>query len=99
MRKFVLMAALLALLVVAALPSLADKGRDNGGRKDGKNHQQQRHNGGGGGGGGGSSVSQESEQETVSGDLDQSFTVTSSGDNSNQCAGVRGVGNTGNAQN
>jgi len=99
MRKFVLMAALLALLVVAALPALADKGRDNGDRKDGKNHQQQRHNGGGGGGGGGSSVSQESEQETESGDLDQSFTVTSSGDNSNQCAGIQGVGNTGNAQN
>ena len=89
MRKFVLMAALLALLVVAALPALADKGRDNGDRKDGKNHQQQRHHGGGGGGGGGgSSVSQESEQETESGDLDQSFTVTSEGSNSNQCVGI-----------
>ena len=44
-------------------------------------------------------VTQESEQEAESGDLDQSFTVTSSGDNSNQCAGIQGVGNTGNAQN
>src|SRR5918996_3543838 len=44
-------------------------------------------------------VSQESEQEAESGDLDQSFTVTSSGDNSNQCVGIQGVGNTGNAQN
>jgi hypothetical protein len=44
-------------------------------------------------------VSQESEQEGESGDLDQSFTVTSSGDNSNQCVGIQGVGNTGNAQN
>jgi ribosome-interacting GTPase 1 len=44
-------------------------------------------------------VEQESEQEAESGDLDQSFTVTSSGDNSNQCVGIQGVGNTGNAQN
>ncbi|HEY6751880.1 MAG TPA: hypothetical protein VI027_11230 [Rubrobacteraceae bacterium] len=44
-------------------------------------------------------VGQESEQEGESGDLDQSFTVTSSGDNSNQCVGIQGVGNTGNAQN
>ena len=43
-------------------------------------------------------VTQESEQEAESGDLDQSFTVTSSGDNSNQCVGIQGVGNTGNAQ-
>ncbi len=44
-------------------------------------------------------VSQESEQEAESGDLDQSFTVTSEGDNSTQCAGIQGVANTGNAQN
>jgi len=43
-------------------------------------------------------VSQESEQEGESGELDQSFNVTSSGDNSNQCVGIQGVGNTGNAQ-
>ena len=44
-------------------------------------------------------VEQESEQEGEAGDLDQSFTVTSSGDNSTQCAGIQGVGNTGNVQN
>ncbi len=44
-------------------------------------------------------VGQESEQEAESGDLDQSFTVTSEGSNSNQCVGIQGVGNTGNAQN
>jgi hypothetical protein len=44
-------------------------------------------------------VNQESSQEAQSGDIDQSFTVTNSGDNSNQCAGVQGVANTGNAQN
>jgi hypothetical protein len=44
-------------------------------------------------------VDQSFEQEAESGDVDQSFTVTNSGDNSNQCAGVQGVANTGNAQN
>ena len=44
-------------------------------------------------------IGQEGEQESESGDVDQSFTVTSSGDNSNQCAGISGVANTGNAQN
>jgi hypothetical protein len=44
-------------------------------------------------------VSQETEQEGESGELDQSFEVTGSGDNSNQCVGIQGVGNTGNAQN
>ncbi len=44
-------------------------------------------------------VSQEAEQETESGEVDQSFTVTSSGDNSSQCVGFSGVAQTGNAQN
>jgi uncharacterized membrane protein len=44
-------------------------------------------------------IGQEGEQETESGEVDQSFTVTSEGDNSNQCAGIQGVANTGNAQN
>ena len=44
-------------------------------------------------------VSQEDEQEGESAELDQSFEVTGSGDNSSQCANIQGVGNTGNAQN
>src|ERR687893_1595236 len=44
-------------------------------------------------------VTQEQEQEGESADLDQSFEVSGSGDNSNQCANIQGVGNTGNAQN
>jgi uncharacterized membrane protein len=44
-------------------------------------------------------VTQESEQEAESGDLDQSFEVSGSGDNGNQCVGIQGVGNTGNSQN
>lgn len=45
------------------------------------------------------SVSQQSEQEAESGDVNQSFTVTGSGDNSNQSTSVQGTANTGNAQN
>ncbi len=44
-------------------------------------------------------VSQSFEQEAESGDVSQSFNVSNTGDNSNQCAGIQGVANTGNAQN
>ena len=44
-------------------------------------------------------VGQEGEQETESGDVDQSFEVTSEGDNSSQCANVQGTSQTGNSQN
>jgi hypothetical protein len=51
------------------------------------------------GSGSGSGVSQSFDQEAESGDVSQSFNVSNTGDNSNQCAGVQGVANTGNAQN
>jgi hypothetical protein len=63
-----LLAALLAMLIVAAVPAIAQ-------------------------------IGQEAEQESESGQVDQSFEVAGSGDNSNQCAGIQGVANTGNAQN
>ncbi len=44
-------------------------------------------------------VSQSFDQQAVSGDVSQSFNVSNTGDNSNQCANVQGVANTGNAQN
>jgi hypothetical protein len=44
-------------------------------------------------------LDQDVEQDAESGDLDQSFDVSQTGDNSNQCVGVQGVANTGNAQN
>jgi hypothetical protein len=68
MKKLMLLAALLAMLIVAAVPAIAQ-------------------------------IDQEGEQETESGEVDQSFEVAGSGDNSNQCAGISGVANTGNAQN
>src|ERR671916_3337502 len=39
------------------------------------------------------------EQDAESGDIDQSFDVSQTGDNSNQCAGIQGPANTGNPQN
>jgi hypothetical protein len=68
MRKLMLLAALLAMLIAAAVPAIAQ-------------------------------IGQESEQETESGEVNQSFEVSNTGDNSNQCAGIQGVANTGNAQN
>ena len=44
-------------------------------------------------------VTQEFDQQAQSGDVSQSFNVSNTGDNSNQCANVQGVANTGNAQN
>jgi hypothetical protein len=44
-------------------------------------------------------IGQEAEQESESGEVDQSFTVSGEGSNGNQCAGIQGVANTGNAQN
>jgi hypothetical protein len=42
---------------------------------------------------------QDFDQDAESGDVDQSFEVTNTGDNSNQTAGIQGVANTGNTQN
>ena len=47
----------------------------------------------------GSGIAQDFDQEAESGDVNQSFDVSNTGDNSNQCAGIQGVANTGNAQN
>ncbi len=67
MKKVMMLAALLAMLVIAAVPAIAQ-------------------------------VTQEFEQETESGDVDQSFEVSGSGDNGNQCANIEGNVNTGNLQ-
>jgi len=68
LKKLMLLAALLAMLVVAAIPAIAQ-------------------------------VDQEGEQEADSGEVDQTFDVSSAGDNGNQCAGIVGNANTGNSQN
>ena len=44
-------------------------------------------------------VEQDTEQDGESGDGDQGFEVSGSGNSANQCAGIQGVAQTGNAQN
>ncbi len=39
------------------------------------------------------------DQDTETGDVEQSFSVVNTGDNSSQCAGIQGVANTGTNQN
>ncbi len=46
----------------------------------------------------GEEISQTSELEAHSGDVDQSFNVSGSGNNANQCSGLSGVANTGSSQ-
>jgi Ni/Co efflux regulator RcnB len=113
LKKFVLLASVVAIVVATlALPAMASERWDN--NDWWKDHDDDNHSwwdndwwkdhdddrdrfdrfffGGG-------EVDQEFEQESESGDVDQSFNVSNTGDNSNQCAGVQGVANTGNAQN
>jgi hypothetical protein len=112
LKKFILLASVVALVVAAlALPAMADERWDNSNWWDNrdhnawwdnndwwddsdwwKDHEDFDH-------AAAPVVNQESAQEAESGDVDQSFTVTGSGDNSNQCVGIQGVANTGNAQN
>ena len=47
----------------------------------------------------GGGVEQKPEQEAESGKVDQATGVSGSGDSANQCAGIQGVAQTGNAQN
>jgi hypothetical protein len=90
MKKLIMFTAVLAMLALAVAPALAQRGDNDRGDRDNRHHFFDRNGGG---------IAQESEQEAESGDVNQSFDVSQSGDNSNQCAGIQGVANTGNAQN
>ena len=111
MRRIMLAVSLMAMLVFSAVPALADDGDDrwddrwddrqeelffDGFFFDGffdddlEDFERFDFNG---------DLSQDVEQDAESGDVDQSFDVSQTGDNSNQCVGVQGVANTGNAQN
>jgi hypothetical protein len=131
LKKFILMASLMAVVVAAlALPALAherfsnhpnrdrlanswspfehnnrwdnwwnnhannwwdnhnnnDNGNDNNGNDNNDNNNVP-------------AVSQSNEQQVQSGDSTQSFNVSGGGANSNQCVGIQGISNTGNAVN
>jgi hypothetical protein len=95
MRKTMLLAAMLSLTVLmfAASPATAQDWNDGwwnddwneGWWNDGFDFDD--------------GLNQDVEQEAESGDVDQSFDVSGTGDNSNQTAGRQGFANTGNAQN
>ena len=111
MRKWLLMAAMLSLVALAAAPVLAqsfdfddddDNDFDNNDDRvfffdddNNDNNDDFFFDDGGGGG-----VSQEFEQETdETGDVTLDTSVSGSGDNSNQCVAPLQFGNTGNLQN
>ncbi len=85
MKKLMILVTVPAMLAVPAVPALAQRGERD------RDHRHFFDRDGGG-------IAQESEQDTGSGDVNQSFTVTGRGDNSNQCVGIQGIANTGNAQ-
>ena len=95
MRKSMLLAVMLSLTVLmfAASPAMAQDWNDgwwyddwnDGWWNDGFDFD--------------GGLNQDVEQEAESGDVDQSFDVSGTGDNSNQTVGTQGVANTGNAQN
>ena len=96
MKKLIMLTAVLAMLLVAVAPAFAQRGDNDRDHRDRDNHRDNRHHFFDRDGGG---INQEAEQEADSGDVSQSFNVSNTGDNSNQCAGIQGVANTGNAQN
>jgi len=68
LKKFMLLAAALAMALITAVPAVAQVGQEN-------------------------------DQEGESGEVDQSFTVTGSGNSANQCAALLGGAQSGNSQN
>jgi hypothetical protein len=68
MKKLILLAAMLAMVLVTAVPAIAQD------------------------------ITQDFDQDTESGDVDQSFTVTGGGSNGNSCTPLSGTSQTGNLQ-
>ncbi len=79
-------------------PRNNDNDNNNNRNNNNNNNRNNKNNGGGGGGGGAFEIAQHFEQETESGDVEQSLNVSNTGDNSNQCANVNGTTNTGNLE-
>ena len=99
MRKTMLLAAMLSLTVMmfAASPAMAQDWKDGWWNDDWNNDWNEGWWNDGFDFDDG--LNQDVEQEAESGDVDQSFDVSGTGDNSNQTVGTQGVANTGNAQN
>ena len=90
MKKLLMLAAMLALVAVLAVPAIAQIDIDDDNDNNDNNDVVFNNNG---------VVSQEVANENESGDVDLSFSVLSSGNNSNQCVTPLQFGNTGSNQN
>ena len=90
MKKLMLLAALLAMVVVAAVPALAQQNGLNHTWRDHNNFPFNDNSSG---------VSQDNEQDAQSGASSQGIIIEGPGDNSNQCIGLQPISNTGNALN
>jgi hypothetical protein len=108
LKKFILMAALVAVVVAAlALPAIAhDRShksnkpwKDSPWATNWRNWNDKPNWWNWNNGFNDNGVFQSSEQEVQSGDSSQTFNVTGGGDNSNACQGIQGISNTGNAVN
>jgi hypothetical protein len=104
MKKLMMLAAMVALVAAVAVPAIAQVHHNNGfndfnngfnNHGNGfNNHGFNNFNGNNGGG-----VSQDLGNESESGNVTPSFSVQSSGNNSNQCVTPLQFGNTGNLNN
>jgi hypothetical protein len=89
LKKLMLLAALLAMVMVAAIPALAQQNGLNHIWQDQNNFPFNDNSG----------VSQDNEQDAQSGASSQGIIIEGPGDNSNQCIGLQPISNTGNAVN
>jgi hypothetical protein len=83
-KKLTIMLAMLAMLLIAAVPALADNDHN---RFFDNHHRFFNDN----------DLFQANEQDVESADSEQTFNVVGGGDNSNACQNVQGITNTGNA--
>src|SRR3954453_15715905 len=96
-----LMAAVLAMVLVAAIPAIAAaNGNNDNNNNNNNNHHNNRHdNNNNDNNGSSSEFSQDNQQDTESGASSQGIIIEGPGDNSNQCIGLQPISNTGNALN
>ena len=87
LKKLVMLAAVLAMVLAVVVPAIA---ADRNGVHNGIGHRGPNDGGG---------VSQQIGNEDQTGNVDVSFSVMSTGDNSNQCVTPLQFGNTGSNQN
>ena len=105
LKRVMILAALLAMVVVLAIPAIAvangnnDKNNNDNNKNhhDNNHHDNNRHHDNNGNNGDGTELSQHNGQDTQSGASSQGIIIEGPGDNANQCIGLQPISNTGNA--